>query len=270
MDIMNKLSEERYNEVDDLLTFISIYDDEERTKSYIDMVKRHKEFIIDKTVMEAGSGFGIVSKEMAKLKAKKVYSIEVNPSMFKIASENLKKLNNINLINTDIKDFYTDEENDLLVHEFFGQMLYDEELYLLDKLKFKPKQVLPNKARLVYGWEKSSNLCDDVVTPYVLKQLEGVLVMGLFDDEELKFQRAALEWTYEKGLKPVQMDLSDIDKSYDIIYFGIEIFDGNIIVGKTGHSSNWSYIFSPRVLDKFEISFDHNGRFMETVFKWCF
>jgi len=69
MDIVNKLPEERFADVDDLLAFVSIYDDEERTRSYVSMLRRHRELIEDKVVVEAGCGLGLFSAEMARLGA---------------------------------------------------------------------------------------------------------------------------------------------------------------------------------------------------------
>jgi len=70
VDILNRLPEDRYNEVDDLLTFVSIYDDDERTRAYEAMLRRHRDLIEGKVVVEAGCGLGIFSAAMARLGAR--------------------------------------------------------------------------------------------------------------------------------------------------------------------------------------------------------
>jgi SAM-dependent methyltransferase len=269
MDILNRLPEDRFNEVDDLLTFVSIYDDEERTRAYEAMLRRHRDLIEDKVVVEAGCGFGLFSAEMARLGARKVYAVEINPLLYAVAEERVRSFPAVTLLRSDIREFEPPEPVDLLVHDFFGQMLYDEELHVFDKLRFRPARVLPDRALLRYGWARAQSFCDEVVTPAVLKKLGGVLVSGLFDDEPgYRFFRTAAEWSFPGGLLPGDNDLTGVGQAGDVLYFGLEIYDGEALVGRSGCSSNWSYVFTPRAGDRFRLDFEWNGRFMEAVFRW--
>ncbi len=269
MDILNKLPEERFTDVDDLLAFVSIYDDEERTRSYREMLRRHRDLIEDKVVVEAGCGLGVFSAEMARLGARKVYAVEINPLLIDLAAESTRKHPAVTLVHGDIRSFAPPEPVDLLVHDFFGQMLYDEELYVLGSLRFAPSRVLPDRALLRYGWARDGAFCDEVVTPAVLRELHGVLVSGLFDDEgSLRFYRTAAEWLHPGGITSAHNDLSGVGQASDVLYFGIEIYDGEHLVGRSGCASNWSYVFTPRAGDRFTVGYEWNGRFMETVFGW--
>jgi SAM-dependent methyltransferase len=269
MDILNKLPEERFTDVDDLLAFVSIYDDEDRTRTYREMLRRHRDLIEDKVVVEAGCGLGVFSAEMAALGARKVYAVEVNPLLHNLAEENTRKHAAVTVVRGDVRSFQPPEPVDLLVHDFFGQMLYDEELYVLGSLRFAPSRVLPDRALLRYGWARDASFCDDVVTPAVLRELHGVLVSGLFDDEgRLRFYRTAAEWLYPGGITTAHNDLSGVGRASDVLYFGIEIYDGEHLVGRSGCASNWSYVFTPRAGDRFDVGYEWNGRFMETTFGW--
>jgi SAM-dependent methyltransferase len=269
MDIINRLPEERYNEVDDLLTFVGIYDDEDRTQAYEAMLRRHRDLIEGKVVLEAGCGLGVFSAEMARLGARRVYAVEVNPLLHALAAQTVSGHPNVTLVQGDIRSFEPPEQVDLLVHDFFGQMLYDEELYVLEALRFRPARVLPDRALLRYGWARAESFCDGVVTPAVLMKLEGVLVSGLFEDEErYRFYRTAAEWSWPGGLLRQPNDLAGVGQSTDVLYFGLEVLDGEHVVGRSGCSANWTYVFTPRAGDRFSIEFEWNGRFMESVFRW--
>jgi SAM-dependent methyltransferase len=269
MDILNRLPEDRYNEVDDLLTFVSIYDDDERTRAYESMLRRHRDLIEGRVVVEAGCGLGLFSAEMARLGARKVYAVEVNPLLYALAAERVREHANVTLVQSDIRAFEPPETVDLLVHDFFGQMLYDEELCVLDTLRFRPARVLPDRAALRYGWARREGFCDEVVTPSVLRKLDGVLVSGLFEDEaSYRFFRTAAEWSAQGGLELRENDLTGVGRPTDVLYFGIEIYDGEVLVGRSGCSANWSYVFTPRAGDRFRVGFESNGRFMEAVFTW--
>jgi SAM-dependent methyltransferase len=269
VDILNSLPEDRYNEVDDLLTFVSIYDDDERTRAYHAMLRRHRDLIAGKVVVEAGCGLGIFSAAMARLGARKVYAVEVNPLLRALAAETVGPYPAVTLVQSDIRAFVPEEPVDLLVHDFFGQMLFDEELHVLAELAFRPARVLPDRALLRFGWGRASSFCDRVVTPAVLSKLRGVLVSGLFDDEGARrFYRTAAEWSAAGGLVARATDLAGVGRPSDVLYFGLEIYDGAHLVGRSGCSANWSYVFTPRAGDRFRIGFEWNGRFMEAVFSW--
>lgn len=269
MDILNTLPDDRFEEIDDLLAFISIYDDEERTRGWREMLRRHRDSIEGKVVLEAGCGLGLFAEEMAELGARRVYAVEVNPHLHALASERLGARPSVVMVEGDVRSFDPPEPVDLLVHDFFGPLLYDEDLYALERLRFSPALVLPDRALLRWGLAREEDLCDDVVTPAVLRRLEGVLVSGLFDDEaRLSFHGTAAEWSHPGGLRVARCDLDGAGRPTDVLYFGLEIWDGRHLVGRSGCSSNWSYVFTPRAGERFELAFEWNGRSMEAVFGW--
>jgi SAM-dependent methyltransferase len=269
MDIVNRLSEPRFAEIDDFLAFVSIYDDEARTAAYLQMLRRRAREIAGRVAVEAGCGFGVIAAEMARLGARRVYAVESNASMQEIAAQNLAASANVSLVRSDLRAFRPPEPVDLLVHDFFGPLLYDEDLSLLDALPFAAGMILPDRARLVCGCARSAELCDDVVTPSVLARLDGVLVSGLFDDEpEYDLPLTVAEWTAGHGLEVPGGDVSAFAPDSDVLVFGLEIYDGDRLIARSGHSSNWSYVFTPRTADRFRLDFEHNGRFMEAVFGW--
>jgi len=235
----------------------------------MEMLRRHRDLIEGKVVVEAGCGRGIFAAEMARLGARKVYAVELNPLMHELAAETIHGLPTVTLLSGDIRSFAPSEPVDLLVHDFFGPLLYDEDLHALGELRFRPARVLPDRALLRYGWERAESFCDEVVTPSVLKKLEGVLVSGLFDDEKpYRFYRTAAEWSWQGGLVSLPNDLRGAGKPGDVLYFGLEVLDGEHVVGRSGCSANWTFVFTPRAGDRFMLGFEWNGRFMESVFRW--
>jgi len=92
MNILNHLSPKRFRAVDDLLAFISIYDDHKRTQAYKRLLRAHKNNIKGSVCVEGGCGLGIFSIEMARLGARKVYAVEQNPLLADFARERIDNL----------------------------------------------------------------------------------------------------------------------------------------------------------------------------------
>ena len=201
MDILNRLPQRRYEAADDLLAFVSIYDDKERTKAYLKLLRASRSHIQGRVCVESGCGMGIMSEELARLGAAKVYAVEVNPHLYQIAKERLSQYPNVTVVNTDIREFRPREQVDVLVHEHYGQMLYDEELHVLSRLRFRPGMVLPDGGRLRCGTTTLARMKDEVITPTVMRQLGGVLVTGLFDESGLRLRRTCAEWRHSQPLR---------------------------------------------------------------------
>ncbi len=85
MDILNRVSARRFRDVDNLLAFISIYDDVRRTRSFRSLLRANARLIQGAVCVEGGCGLGILSIEMARLGARKVYAVEHNPLLAQIA-----------------------------------------------------------------------------------------------------------------------------------------------------------------------------------------
>ena len=266
MDILNVLPEEQFAEVDDLLAFISIYDDRRRTEAYQRLLRAHRKQIEGKVCVDAGAGFGIFAEELARLGAGKVYAVEANPALFEIASKRLRKYANVELVRADIREFKPAEPVAVLVHEFFGQLLYDEDLHVLDELNFSPELFLPNGARLMAGCVWSSGFVDETVTKSVLAHLEGVLVSGLFEEKGLSLDIPVLEWSPGFTLLHTETDISP--REGDLLYLGLQVLHNGEVICQAGECPNWSFAWTPRMGDRFVLEFQPTERGSEVYFRW--
>ncbi|NOX37804.1 MAG: class I SAM-dependent methyltransferase [Calditrichaeota bacterium] len=266
MDILNDIPPRRFAEVDDLLAFISIYDDENRTQAYLSLLRSHRHWIQGAVCVDAGCGFGIFSREMARLGARKIYAVEANPLLVEIARSRLKPFPNITVVHEPIEQFEPPEPVDVMVHEFFGQLLYDEDVHVLQQLRFSPRLWLPNRARLAGGVMDATQRIDQTVTMDVLQHLNGVLVSGLFEDVDVPLSFTVLEWQPTKFQYAVEYDIGR--EEGDLLYLGLEIYQDQKRVCRAGECSNWSYVWTPRVGDRFRLAFQPADRGMRVVFEW--
>ncbi len=265
MDILNRLPVDQYNAVDDLLTFISIYDDTRRTRAYLQMLEAERDRIQGAVCVDAGAGIGLFSERMIQLGAKTVYAVEPNPYLFQLARKRLEKYPNVKFIQAPVETFEPEEPVDILVHEFFGQLLYDEDLYDLEKISFKPRLYLPDKATLMYGTTQSSIVADDTVTLEVLRMLEGVLVSGLFDEGDLPLQHPVISW--EPDYFPRSATVEIVTPG-DVLYLGLKIWHQNREMCVAGLCSNWAYVWTPVAGTRFSLQFLEDERGSEVVFQW--
>lgn len=266
MDIMNELPPEQFEKIDDLLAFVSIYDDAERADAYKKMLQTQKHLIEGRVCLEAGCGFGWMAEEMARLGATKVYAVEANEHLYNIAKARLAQFENVLVIHSDIRDFDPDETVDVLVHEFFGQLLFDEDIHVLDQLKFKPTHIMPNKALLKMAAVNSSDFIDEVVSIHVLKELSGALISGLFDAEEVVPDRTILEW--HPGLEQSKATIELAQRDGDVLCFGLEIFHNDNFICRAEECDNWSYSWTPRGGTVFELEFKASERGADVFFNW--
>ena len=253
MDILNELPDARFREIDDLLAFISIYDDEERTAAFARLLQEHAAAIRGAICVEAGCGLGVFSEMLARLGARKVYAVEHNPLLAELARQRLSELPNVQVVETDVLDFRPPEPVDILVHEFYGQLLFDEDLWVLNRLQFEPGMVLPDGGELRFGLRFVEDYSDDVVTPEVVKKLDGALVSGLFEERGDELTGTAAEWKFGEGLRFREVDLAG--KPGDLLVFGLRVTHRGQTVCEAGRCSNWSYVWTPRTGDRFELRF---------------
>jgi 16S rRNA A1518/A1519 N6-dimethyltransferase RsmA/KsgA/DIM1 with predicted DNA glycosylase/AP lyase activity len=266
MDIMNHLGPGRFADVDDLLAFISIYDDERRTRAYRRMIRAEAAVIKNGICVDAGCGLGLFSEEMARLGAQRVYAVEANRSLYELARTRLQRYANVTVIHEDIARFKPREKVDVLVHEFFGQLLYDEDLMALRRLRFTPRLFLPDGARLMAGVCSAKRLVDKNVTLAVLQRLNGVLVSGLFEDRLLSFKVPVLSWTPRRYVTSALCDLHALNG--DLLYFGLQVLHRDRMICQSGRCENWSAVWTPRAGDRFRIDFAQAGRGMDVFFAW--
>ena len=271
MDVLNSLSPRRFEEIDDLLAFISIYEDERRTRAYRALLRAHRKNIHQAVCVEGGCGLGIFAVEMAKLGARQVYAVEQNPLLAGLARQRCARLpqalaRRITVIESPLQDFQPPQKIDVLVHELYGQLLYDEDLWVLEHLAFKPKLVLPDGGELLAGVVASRDYVDPITTPDFLQALRGALVAGLFAERLRELQFPVLRWKFGKGLQPVAPQLAG--REGDLLCFGVAVTHAGRRICEAGRCPNWSYVWTPRVGDRFAFDFRHARRGQDCHFQW--
>jgi hypothetical protein len=156
---------------------------------------------------------------------------------------------------------------DVLVHEYYGQLLFDEELYLLDRLRFRPGLILPDGGLLRCGVVDIRDFDDPVVTDRVLQKLDGVLVSGLLDEGGVPLMRDVAR--FEAG-QPIEAsfhcDIGDLPG--DLLYLGLEVLHQGHVICRAGRSSNWAYSWTCRSGDRFSLTFPLGERGPEVDFLW--
>jgi SAM-dependent methyltransferase len=267
MDIVNRLSPRQFRTYDDLLAFISIYDDRQRLRAYRQLLQAHRQFIRGAVCMEAGCGLGILTSELLRLGAARVYAVERNRLLFQLARQRLGDNPRVQVVNADVRRFVPPEPIAVLVHDFYGMMLYDEELWVLEELPFRPALVLPNEGCLVAGLTESARVCDRTVTPEVFRMFTGVLVSGLFAEESLTGQWEVARWRYGEGLQLRPPDLAGA--SGDVLFFYLSVRHDGAELCRAGQCSNWPYVWTPRCGDRFVLGFRRRGEYgTEVLFRW--
>ena len=109
-----------WEEIKDNTTFSEIVQacllaDRVRVDAYKAAIDRHVKK--GSIVVDLGTGSGIFAKLAADAGAKKVYAIEIDPKMIKVAKKNLLKLKNVKVIRTNIYDFKPKEKADVVMGE---------------------------------------------------------------------------------------------------------------------------------------------------------
>jgi hypothetical protein len=271
MDILNLVSPRRFHTVDDLLAFISIYDDGRRTRVYRSLLHKHRRNIHDAVCVEGGAGLALFSIEMARLGARKVYAVEQNTLLANLAQQRIDRQptwvrERIELVNKPLQDFRPRNHVHALVHEFYGQLLYDEDLWVLDKLKFRPDLVLPNGGELRAGIVSSSSYRDAVIGPEVVKSLDGVLVAGLFEERLTELRVPVMRWECGKGLHSLKHHFGKLRG--DLLCLGLVVTHNGQRVCEAGKCPNWSYVWTYRKGNAISLSFRRAGPTMESIFRW--
>ncbi|MDZ7359179.1 MAG: hypothetical protein ONB46_00420 [candidate division KSB1 bacterium] len=271
MDILNHLSSWRFRKVDDLLAFISIYDDTQRTRAFRALLRAHQKHIRGAVCAEGGCGLALLAVEMAKLGARQVYAVEQNPLLAKLARQGVSLLpknisRRIEVIEAPLQEFRPPEKIDVLAHEFYGQLLYDEDLWALEKLKFQPNLVLPDGGELLAGVVSSQRYLDRVINKDLLKFLEGVLVAGLFEEKLDELQFPVLRWKFGQGLRQIKNRLGA--RKGDLLCFGVAVTHRGRRICEAGRCPNWSYVWTPRCGNQFAFEFRPAAAGRTCYFRW--
>lgn len=266
MDIMNQLPAQRFAELDDLLAFISIYDDPRRTAAWRRMLRLEQKKISNQVCVDGGCGLGLFSAELAKLGAAKVYAVEANKALYELAQDRLQRYPRVQVIHEDLAQFKPREKVNVLVHEFFGQLLYDEDLALLSRLRFEPRYFLPDQARLMAGVMNAAPLLDKNLTDQTLKKMRGGLVSGLFDDRRLKYQFPVIDWSPRRFVYQAVCDMASLPG--DLLFLGLHVYHQQRLLCQAGPCENWSVVWTPRCGDRFRMDFLPVPRGMQVRFTW--
>ncbi len=269
MEILNDIPDDKYVEVDEFLAYIGIYDDIVRLERFRQHLSRLKSHIEGKTVVEAGAGFGLLSREILKLNPRKLFAVERNDLTYNVLKTRLADFDRVETIHGGIEEFEPDCEVDLLVHEFYGSMLYDENLFSLQQLRFQPKMVFPNGGELRAAVVALSDVHDDVVDTNVLRQLDGVVVGDLFPDHSLSaadFDIVVARYAYGEGIESFETDISRRDG--ELVAFSLFITHDGEVVCDAITCENWSIAWTPRSGDMFRLDFEVEDGAVKTIFQW--
>jgi len=248
----------------ELLAFLSVYDDRERMVKYMEVLEG--EDLKDKVVVELGAGFGYFSILAAEKGAKKVYAVERNGEIFEVLKERVRGYKNIVPVKKDAIRFKPKEDIDVLIHDFYGPLLYDESLFVLDHLRFKPKKVIPNGGVLKCGTLRLAEIEDPTVDLAVLRRFKNVLVADMFDFYKIpgKEFRVA-KWEFGKGLKIFDVE---VPKDGEVLVFWIEILHNGKILCSSYSCRNWPLVFTYNEGGRFSLSFKWRGDYSLVYFKW--
>ncbi|MDZ7266425.1 MAG: hypothetical protein ONB48_03875 [candidate division KSB1 bacterium] len=271
MDILNHLAPRRFRAVDDLLAFISIYEDTRRTRALRGLLRQHQKQIHDHVCVEGGCGLALFAAEMARLGARRVYAVEQNPLLTRLARQRLEQLpaalrRRIEVIEMPLQEFRPPLPVAVLVQEFYGQLLYDEDLFVLEQLRFRPQLVLPDGGELRAGVVSAAKYLDREVTGEVLQALAGVLVAGLFEERGRELQFPVLRWQFGTGLEQITDSLQG--RRGDLLCFGVVVTHRGRRICAAGQCPNWSCVWTPRVADRFELEFRPAAAGRECYFRW--
>jgi SAM-dependent methyltransferase len=267
MDILNQFCDRRLSELMDFLGFVSIYGDEKRLRVYNRWMEAHARLFDDAVVIEAGAGFGAFSDLAQKLGARKVYAVEVNKHMIGVLREKFRDRKGIQIVWKDMIDFRPNEGRaDVLIQDLYGSLLYDESLYVLEKLKYEVGTIFPNEACLKMAVLNADDFLDVTVTREVLNQLNGVLVSNLFEPYDGDYPYDVLSWSVDEGLVTHDISLAGIEG--DLLVFSLEIRHDGEFVCAAYDCTNWALSWTPRVGDRFEFKFKRQGVFCDPYFKW--
>ncbi len=269
LEILNSLPFKRYEALSDFLAFIGVYDDERRREVWEGTILKYRDAINGGVVVELGAGFGIFSEMALALGAKKVYAVERNPYAYNVLKGRLGRYRNVRVVKKDALKFVPLEEVDVLIHDFYGPLLYDESLYVLDNLPFTPRVVIPNGGRLKMGLLNLEDIGDRTVEEDVLEQLKGVLVADLFEINrrpEVE-ENTVATWKFGQGLK-VEDSINIGEQLGNLLLFYLEVMHNGKVICSSFECTNWPLVWTPRSGDVFSIRFRWGGDFARVDFEW--
>ena len=263
MEILNRLPEEKYVEIDDFLAFLGVHEDVKRLEAF----KKNLGIFKGGVVVEAGAGLGELSSAILEVvKPEKLYLVEENPIAYEVLRERFFSLDNVVVVRSLIEEWRPQESIDLLVQEFYGPLLYDESLDALNKLKFKVGKIFPNRGFLKYQVFPLSSLNDPTVNGKIWRKFEGVLISDIFwYFDDYRPCGTVLEW-YEGKLRQNKVEI-DPSKG-DVLLFAVEVWHDDRKLCDPLICPNWPFVFTPVAGKSFSLDFVYQDGFSEVVFRW--
>ncbi len=268
MDILNEIDPDKYMAVNEFLAFLGVYEDEERISAYKKGLARTG--IKGGVVVEAGAGLGKLSEIILEIVEPRVlYLVETNEYCVDFLHKKFSGVPEVRIIEGFVEEFEPEEKYaDLLVHDFFGPLLYDESLGALDNLSFQPQRVFPDGG---YLWAQAvpwKDMREEVMELEMFKKVfDGILVQDLFPLwDQFQPQLKVAEWQFSKGLKMLDTDVEGFNG--EVLVFGLEIRDRGEKLLIANAKSNWGFVFTPITGRKFQLKYRYRLGYTEVTFSW--
>lgn len=165
--------EEYFGDYGKLKLHLEMLGDEPRTLAYSKAINRHRDFFLGKTVLDVGSGTGILSMFCARDgQANKVYAVEASVEIGDLTTE-IIEVNNlsekISVFIGKIEDVELPEKVDIVLSEWMGTFLLFE--FMIDSVLFardtwlKPGGIIwPSNAKLFIAPCSAKKVYDEKVT----------------------------------------------------------------------------------------------------------
>lgn len=268
MNSLNKLKTKKFYKTQGLLSTVDRFRDKRREKAIRHLLRDNKELIKGSICIDAGCGLGYHTEYLLKLGASKVYAVEPNSYLNKLSRKHLKdKSDKIVFVNCSLNEFDPGEPVDLLFHDFFGPLLYDQELFMLESLKFNPRHVIPNGGRLLCGTVNVEELHDPVVHIDLIKKLKNTLVSNFFDKTNLPLDFEICRYRYGEGI--IKPNIIDVSEYYgNLLYFGVEVTHLDKPIFNAGSVNNYPYVWTYRHDNLFILNFEQRLGQIDVHFEW--
>jgi len=266
-EIVNKLPAKKFQEADEFLNFLGIYEDEKRNQSFSRLIERNGCFIAGRTGVEAGAGLGSLTQVLLDAGAKKVYAVEENSFCAQFLKNRFKSNNKVKVIHDKIENFTPPrkEKMQFLFQELYGPLLLDESLLSLEKIKFDPGIVLPDSGLILGEVVRLEDFNDPTITEDIINLLEGTLVTDLFLNFRFKKPFVIGSWQFRKGQRNYSFEAGITKKG--ILSLGMEVWHGQRKVSGTGYCFNWPYIFVPVKPGTVNLRFQYSKGLTEVEFR---
>lgn len=267
MELFNELPEERTQDIEDFLTFIPIYESRRRFNSLRALLRKHRQAISGAVCMEAGAGKGLFAAEMADLGARKVIALERSGVMHDLLVKGLQGRENIETVEEDLAYYVPETSVDVLFHEFYGPLVLDETILVLQSMQFSPGLILPDGGRLwAMPLTHAEMLAKDPAwDPSYAEVLEGALISELVNGIPFQPRWQVFDWNVRTKERVFEFE---IPEKADVIALAGEITHAGESVLKMWWTNNWPVIYTPVAGKKFRLSFVQEDYFTAVYFEW--